>query len=110
MIYTAICVLVTCCTAGTFLAYLGIALDLVFIGAMMAVAILNRFVTDGCFLGGGRRRIPRYHGPDLACSLATTAFAVAIAAIFMFVITMICQFFIRRRSTRASTKSEVQRS
>ncbi|KAL9528692.1 hypothetical protein SMMN14_07755 [Sphaerulina musiva] len=41
LIYCTICILVTCCTAGTFLAYIGVLLDLVHIGLMMAISIME---------------------------------------------------------------------
>lgn len=81
MAYTLVCGLITCCTAGvSFFALISIVMDVLFIGAMMAVAIINRSATRPC----GSFDPPRvvYHGSGQSgCELFKAAFAVAILAI-----------------------------
>ncbi|CZT14313.1 uncharacterized protein RCC_00290 [Ramularia collo-cygni] len=111
MLYTSIQTLFVCCTAGiTFFAIISIILDVVFMGGMMAVAIINRSAVDGeCEgRGGGREAYYRYGGgggggrgrgddEDVGCEVYKTAFAVAILGIFMFLAAAITQMLVRRR-------------
>lgn len=92
---------------------------------MMAVAIINRSATDldscedfdnGRGGGGGRggrgdrREVYSRLGRDdvdVRCGLYVAAFAVAIIAIFMFLITMVMQVLIRRgRGRKEVVKGE----
>jgi hypothetical protein len=101
MVYTLTCAVVTCCTAGiSFFALISIIMDIVFAALMVAVAAINNSATNGC---GNYAPFPRvvYRGSGLSgCRLFVAAFAVAIIAIFMFIITSITQFIIRRRGNR----------
>ena len=74
----------------------------------MAIAILNRNVLTGC--KGKTGLIMTLITGDVywvvACYAWKVAFAVAIAGVFMFIITLVCQVLIRLRSKRSNTKSE----
>jgi hypothetical protein len=100
MVYTATCALVTCCTAGiSFFAAISIFLDIVFAALMIAVAAMNNSATNGCDYAPFPRVVYRGSGRS-GCQLFVATFAVAIIAIFMFIITCITQFIIRRRGNR----------
>ncbi|SMR55956.1 unnamed protein product [Zymoseptoria tritici ST99CH_3D1] len=100
MFYTLVAALFTCCTAGiSFFAVISIFLDIVFAALMIAVAAINSSATNGC----DRRPYPRiiYRGSRLMdCELFVAAFAVAIVAIFMFIVTAVTQVLIRGHSRK----------
>ena len=100
VVYTIFAVLLTCFLGGkTFFAFLGIVLDILFCGAMVAIAVLTR---DGAHSCTGIVKTPIGDGPSgakegfgsngdgnqvtysaslgSACRLNTACFAVAIAA------------------------------
>ncbi|KAL1297623.1 hypothetical protein AAFC00_006181 [Neodothiora populina] len=119
VLYTILAVLFTCCLAGvTFFSFLGLVLDVLFIGAMIAVAVMTR---DGASSCSGNVKTPLGSGPansnavgannfgfgdnqnltyspdlGLACKLNTAAFAVSIIAAFIFLITAIMQIVLAR--------------
>lgn len=78
VIYTGFAVILTCFLGGkTFFAFLAVLLDIIFVGAMIAIAILTRGGTHSC----PRRNAPSPVGPGnrTSCRLETAVFAVAIA-------------------------------
>lgn len=88
-LYLIFAVLLTCFLGGkSFFAFLGIALDVLFCGAFVAIAILTRDGTRSCSksafvhtpVGNGRGSTDLDDGPSLAfmCRLNKTAFAVSI--------------------------------
>ncbi|KXT08346.1 hypothetical protein AC579_9940 [Pseudocercospora musae] len=105
MLYTLTCVIITCCTAGiSFFAVASLIFDFIFLCVLIAIAALNRSGRHGC--DGGNNTWPRvvYGGSGTSgCRLFVASFAVAIIAIFMFVVTMVTQLMIRRRGDRSRT-------
>jgi len=103
VLYTIFAVLLTCFLGGkTFFAFLGIILDILFVGAMVAVAVLTRDGAHSCSglvstpLGDGPSGAKEGFGSDgdgnqitysaslgSACRLNTACFAVAIAAAYV---------------------------
>jgi hypothetical protein len=90
-LYLIFAVLFTCCLGGkSFFAFLGIVLDVLFCGAMIAVAVMTRHGTETCSrdnylrtpLGNGFGRVNLDDGPhlDTICRMNKSAFAVAIIA------------------------------
>jgi hypothetical protein len=105
VLYMIFAVVLTCCLGGiSFFAFLAIVLDVLFVGAMLAIAVLTR---DGASSCQGNVNTPLGNGPSnskdpgygrggfgfggdnnvtyapnlhLACRLNTTAFAVSIIA------------------------------
>ena len=74
---------------------------------MMAIAILNRKVLKyQCKAGLIVTWLTGDISWTIACYAWKVAFAVAIAGVFMFIITLVCQVLIRLRSKRSNTKSE----
>jgi hypothetical protein len=100
VLYTIFAVLLTCFLGGkTFFAFLGIVFDILFVGAMVAVAVLTRDGAHSCTgivntpLGEGLSSSKQGFGSSndgteityaaslgSACRLNTACFAVAIAA------------------------------
>ncbi|PPJ57180.1 hypothetical protein CBER1_07033 [Cercospora berteroae] len=102
-LWAMISALTSCFTAGvTVLTACSIFFDLLCVGMMMAVAIINRSATNGCDDGPpyprvvyrGFGRSSGYNG----CRLFVATFAVAIIAVFAFIVAMLVQVLIRRRS------------
>jgi hypothetical protein len=133
MLYAFTAALVSCCTAGIGLfSFCYVLSDLISIGLMMAVAILNRDASDGCDGrgpgrgGGGRGRRDvgdewdrwtwggGWDGRDgfgrdrlrledgTACDLYVASFALAIVAVFLFLVTMVVQVLLRSHRNRKS--------
>ncbi|EME80386.1 uncharacterized protein MYCFIDRAFT_177329 [Pseudocercospora fijiensis CIRAD86] len=123
LLYTAIQTLLICCTAGISLLWLfSIFGDAVSLILMIAIAGMNRSARFGCSGNHWRdwddetleflREIWR-DGGVLACRLLVAGFALALGwgreervAIFMFVVTIICQVFVRRGRRGKVVKSE----
>jgi hypothetical protein len=106
-------VILTCCLGGiSFFSFLGLVLDVCFVGAMIAVAVMTRHGADSC---SGYVRTPLGDGQSTAstggfdnhitysvhlhtaCRLNTAAFAVSIIAAFLFLITAFMQVALVRR-------------
>ncbi|KAL9600253.1 MAG: hypothetical protein Q9219_003297 [cf. Caloplaca sp. 3 TL-2023] len=95
VIYTGFAVILTCFLGGlTFFAFLAVLLDILFVGAFVAIAILNRGGARSCsgsnppsVLGAGNRT---------SCKLETAVFAVAIAMALLLLISAIFQVFLSR--------------
>jgi len=114
-LYTLIALVLTCFLGGfTLFAFIGIALDLLFMGAFIAVAIMTRDGASSCKknpvktpLGTGA---PDSHvGTNGAvwtgtlytiCRLETVVFAVAIIGAFFFLLAALVQFWLGRRHQR----------
>lgn len=122
-LYLIFAVLLTCCFGGvTFFAFLGLVLDLLFCGAMIAIAVLTRHGAGSC---KGYVRTPLGNGQanqgtggfgsgfgeggnnsgdnvtysvhlKTACRLETAAFAVSIIGAFLFLITAAMQVALTR--------------
>lgn len=92
----------------TVLAFLAIFLDLCFVGAMIAIAVLTRGGARSCSgtvntpIGSGLasesavETAARSTRLDRACKLEKTAFITAIILAFLFLITMVLQFLLNR--------------
>ncbi|KAL4946833.1 hypothetical protein BDV06DRAFT_181623 [Aspergillus oleicola] len=108
-LYALLGSLLTCCLGGvTFFAFLAIALDVCFVGAMIAIAVMTRDGTNKC---EGRMSTPLGTGDDntdapsgvdygYACMLEKVVFAVAIIGIFFFLISILFQFLLGRHHKR----------
>lgn len=127
VLYTIFAVLLTCCLAGvTFFSFLGLVIDVLFIGAMIAVAVLTRDGVNSC---SGNVNTPLGSGPSnsgaagygangfgfgsgenatyapnlgLACRLNKAAFAVSIAGAVIFLITALMQIVLSRQHKKDS--------
>lgn len=121
VLYTIFAVVLTCCLGGvTFFAFVGLVLDVLFIGAMIAIAIMTRHGANSCNgfvrtpLGNGQansntggfggRGFGTGSGENVtysvtlrtACQLETAAFAVSLVAALFFLLTAIMQIFLTR--------------
>jgi len=111
VLYTLIALVLTCFLGGlSFFMYLGIILDLLFMGAFIAVAILTRDGASSCKSpvktplgsGDGSSHIGTNGTTWTAslhtiCRLETVVFAVAVIAAFLFLIAALVQFWLGRR-------------
>lgn len=125
VLYTIFAVVLTCCLAGvTFFSFLGLVLDVCFIGCMIAIAVMTRHAAKSCSgyvvtpLGSGQADSDAvgstnygFTGSDdasyspnlrLACRLETAVFAVAIIAAFLFLITALMQIVLSRNHKKES--------
>jgi len=116
VVYTIFAVLLTCCLGGvSFFAFLAIVLDVCFIGAMIAIAVLTR---EGAYSCSGVINTPLGYGPandvlssntatsgtdytipvrnGTACRLNKACFAVSIIGAFFFLITALMQIALVR--------------
>jgi len=116
VVYTIFAVLLTCCLGGvSFFAFLAIILDLAFVGAMIAIAVLTRDGAHSCSnyvntpLGSGLSSArlqsdTAQSGRDYtipvtlgtACRMNKACFAVAIIGAFFFLITALMQIALVR--------------
>lgn len=123
VLYLIFAVLLTCCFGGvSILAFLAIVLDLLFFGAMIAIAIMTRHGADSCkgtvhtplgtgaansgtggfgkggFGNSGNDNSNVTYSVKLgtACTLNTAAFAVSIIAAFLFLCTAALQVALMR--------------
>ncbi|KAL4912297.1 hypothetical protein BDW62DRAFT_25299 [Aspergillus aurantiobrunneus] len=101
--------LLTCCLGGvSFFAFLAIVLDVCFVGAMVAIAVMARDGTQTCTgrmdtpLGNGEENAEAPSGVQYgyACRLNKVVFAVAIIGIFFFLISILFQFLLGRHHKR----------
>lgn len=118
VLYTIFATILTCCLAGiTFFSFLGLFLDVLFVGAFIALAILTRDGTETCT---GNVSTPLGYGPSnlgfgfhenvgssdhditygvklgTACRLNKACFAVAVIGAFIFAITALMQIALSR--------------
>ncbi|KAJ5102360.1 hypothetical protein NUU61_004582 [Penicillium alfredii] len=109
-LYGLLGIVFVCCLGGVaFFAFLGVALDVCFTGAMVAIAVLTRDGTSSC---RGTLDTPLGTGKDgddtvaakvtfgLACRLEKVTFAVAIIGIFLFLISILFQILLARHHKR----------
>jgi hypothetical protein len=116
VLYTIFAVLLTCFLGGkTFFAFLGIVLDILFCGAMVAIAVLTRdgahscsgFVStpigdgpssakEGFNSNGDGRQVTYSASLGSACRLETACFAVACVAAALFLVSALVQFCLGR--------------
>ncbi|CEL05648.1 hypothetical protein ASPCAL06765 [Aspergillus calidoustus] len=108
-LYSLLGALFTCCLGGiTFFAAVAIFLDVCFVGAMIAIAILTSDGTDNC---SATPDTPVGTGPDgtnspagvdygYACRLNKVVFAVSIISIFFFLISILFQYLLGRHHKR----------
>ncbi|KAL4872852.1 hypothetical protein BDV12DRAFT_161625 [Aspergillus spectabilis] len=109
-LYALLGALFTCCLGGiTFFAGLAIVLDVCFVGAMIAIAVMTRHGTQSCSgtnlntpLGTGADNTDSPSGVDFgyACRLNKVVFAVSIIGIFFFLISILFQFLLGRHHKR----------
>ena len=92
--YSFVAMLLTCCLAGIgFFAFVGALMDVAFAGAMIAIAVLNRDARFGCPAGSGT-----------TCRLYVATFAVAIIAIFAYLVNSGISFVMYRRGRTSSVR------
>ncbi|KAE8151761.1 hypothetical protein BDV25DRAFT_152265 [Aspergillus avenaceus] len=108
-LYGLLGILFTCCLGGVaFFAVLAIVLDVCFVGAMIAIAIMTRDGTQKC---EGRVDTPLGSGDsnaesaskvkfEFACELQKVTFAVSIIGIFFFLISILFQILYARHHKR----------
>ncbi|KAI4197502.1 MAG: hypothetical protein LQ350_005879 [Teloschistes chrysophthalmus] len=99
VIYTGFAVILTCFLGGfTFFAFLAVLLDVLFVGAFVAIAILTRGGVRSC----GGSSPPSVLGPGnrTSCRLETAVFAVAIAMALCFLISAALQVLLSRQHKR----------
>ena len=120
VVYLIFAVCLTCCFGGiSFLAFLAVALDILFAAGMIAIAVLTRDGADSCKgnvqtpLGNGPAKADNGFGQNgfgtgddgnvtyavhlgLACRLNTAAFAVSIIAALFFLVTAAMQVMLVR--------------
>jgi hypothetical protein len=119
VLYLIFAVGLTCCLGGiSFLAFLAIVLDVLFAGAMIAVAVMARSGASSCkgivhtpigtgpanskngfgqgFGEGSQDNVTYSVHLGLACRLNTAAFAVSIIAAFLFLVTAALQIALVR--------------
>jgi hypothetical protein len=108
--YSLLGIIFTCCLGGVaFFAFLGVALDVCFVGAMVAIAILTR---DGVGQCTGTVDTPMGTGNanddtaskglkfSMACKLEKVVFAVAIIGIFFYLTSIVFQVLLARHHKR----------
>jgi len=109
VLYTLIAIVMTCFLGGvTFFAAIGLVLDLLFVGAFIAVAIMTRSGASSCKnnpvktpLGNGNPNSHTGNGGAIytaslhtICRLQTVVFAVAIIGAFLFLVAAVVQFWL----------------
>ncbi|RHZ47572.1 uncharacterized protein CDV56_104023 [Aspergillus thermomutatus] len=108
-LYGLLGILFTCCLGGiAFFAFLAIVLDVCFIGAMIAIAVMTRDGTQSCSghvdtpVGSGADNVDSASGVRLgyACMLEKVTFAVSIIGIFLFLISILFQALYARHHKR----------
>ncbi|CDM31420.1 hypothetical protein DTO013E5_379 [Penicillium roqueforti] len=108
--YSLLGVVLTCCLGGVaFFAFLGVALDICFVGAMIAIAIMTRKGVDKCTgtldtpMGTGNADDSTVSASlkfSMACKLEKVVFAVAIIGIFFYLISILFQILLARHHKR----------
>lgn len=108
-LYGLLGILFTCCLGGVaFFAALAIILDVCFVGAMVAIAVMTRDGTQKC---SGNVKTPLGEGDSndksasnvtfgFACELQKVAFAVSIIGIFFFLVSILFQVLYARHHKR----------
>ncbi|KAA8651345.1 hypothetical protein EYZ11_000958 [Aspergillus tanneri] len=108
-LYGLLGILFTCCVGGVaFFAFLAVVLDVCFVGAMIAIAVMTRDGTQTCSghvntpLGSGDSEVESASRVKLgfACNLEKATFAVSIIGIFFFLISILFQVLYARHHKR----------
>ncbi|KAJ5329672.1 hypothetical protein N7452_010062 [Penicillium brevicompactum] len=109
-LYGLLGMILTCCLGGVaFFAFLGVALDVCFVGAMVAIAILTRKGVSQCTgtvdtpLGTGNANDDTFSKGltfGMTCKLEKVVFAVAIIGIFLFLVSILFQVLLARHHKR----------
>ncbi|KGO76386.1 hypothetical protein PITC_018260 [Penicillium italicum] len=109
-VYSLFGIILTCCLGGVaFFAFLGVALDVCFVGAMVAIAILTRDGVGKCTgtvdtpMGTGNANddtASRSLKFGMACKLEKVVFAVAIIGIFFYLTSILFQILLARHHKR----------
>ncbi|KAJ5760380.1 hypothetical protein N7520_007536 [Penicillium odoratum] len=98
-----------CCLGGVaFFAFLGVVFDILFTGAMIAIAIMTRKGTNSCTgtvntpIGSGESTddSPSKLNYGMACTLEKVVFAVSVIGIFLFLISILFQVLLARHHKR----------
>ncbi|KAJ5256823.1 hypothetical protein N7478_012927 [Penicillium angulare] len=98
-----------CCLGGVaFFAFIGVVFDVLFTGAMVAIAILTRRGTDTCTgtvntpIGNGNANdeSPSKLTYGMACKLEKVVFAVSVIGVFLFLISILFQVLLARHHKR----------
>lgn len=106
-LYTIFAICLTCCLAGvTVFSFLGLVLDICFVGCMIAIAIMTRNGANSCSgsnvhspLGSGNSHdnaSGTSHNIGYNCTLNKVAFAVSIIGAFFFLVTALMQIALVR--------------
>ncbi|KAJ5469107.1 hypothetical protein N7475_006859 [Penicillium sp. IBT 31633x] len=108
--YGLLGIIFTCCLGGVaFFAFLGVTLDVCFVGAMIAIAIMTRNGANQCSgtvdtpLGKGNADDDTFSSGlsfGMTCILEKVVFAVAIIGIFFFLISILFQVLLARHHKR----------
>ncbi|KOS42494.1 hypothetical protein ACN38_g6601 [Penicillium nordicum] len=108
--YSLLGIIFTCCLGGVaFFAFLGVALDVCFVGAMVAIAILTRDGVGQCTgtvdtpMGTGNAdddTVSKGLKFGMSCKLEKVVFAVAIIGIFFYLISILFQVLLARHHKR----------
>jgi hypothetical protein len=108
-LYSLLGILFVCCLGGvTFFAFLGVVFDVLFTGAMVAIAVLTRKGTDSCTgqvntpIGSGKAsdESPSKLSYGMACKLEKVVFAVSVIGIFFYLISILFQVLLARHHKR----------
>ncbi|GAB1208548.1 hypothetical protein APSETT445_007299 [Aspergillus pseudonomiae] len=108
-LYGLLGILFSCCLGGVaFFAAVAVVLDICFVGAMIAIAIMTRNGTQQCSgrvdtpLGSGESNAesPSKVKYEFACQLQKVTFAVAIIGIFFFLVSILFQVLYARHHKR----------
>jgi len=119
VVYLIFAVILTCCLGGKpFFAFLAIALDIAFCGGFIAIAVLLRQATGSCtgdvttplgsgpsdskqgYGGTGGNNVTYASSLGFACRLNKAAFAVAIIAAGLFLISAVVQLVLGKHHQR----------
>ncbi|EKV15848.1 UV-damage endonuclease [Penicillium digitatum] len=108
--YSLLGIILSCCLGGVaFFAFLGVALDICFVGAMVAIAILTRDSVGKCTgivdtpMGTGNANYDTASKNlkfGMACKLEKVVFAVAVIGIFFYLTSILFQILLARHHKR----------
>ncbi|KAJ5714621.1 uncharacterized protein N7483_011802 [Penicillium malachiteum] len=108
-LYSLLGALFVCCIGGVaFFAFLGVILDVIFTGVMIAIAVMTRNGSGSCNgtvntpigKGDSNTESPSNLKYGTACKLEKVTFAVSIIGIFFFLISILFQVLLARHHKR----------
>ncbi|KAJ5924565.1 hypothetical protein N7466_008752 [Penicillium verhagenii] len=108
-LYSLLGLVFVCCLGGVaFFAFIGVVFDVLFTGAMVAIAILTRNGTNTCTgtvntpigSGSANDESPSKLDYGMACKLEKVVFAVSVIGIFFFLISILFQVLLARHHKR----------